>query len=105
MTFIVATLNEQVKLDSADPSLLGKKLPAAEKQTRLEKQQDRLKGVKNGWKACTKGVKMESLRLVINCWTANSIVEPGAIVWMAPSRCSKRDDEIHANIKPSSTAG
>jgi hypothetical protein len=34
---------------------------------------------------------------------ANSIVESGAIVWIAPSRCSKRDDEIHANIKPSSS--
>ena len=30
----------------------------------------------------------------------NSILESGAIVWVAPSRCSKRDDEIHANIKP-----
>lgn len=34
---------------------------------------------------------------------ANSIVESGAIVWIAPSRCSKRDDEIHANIKPSAS--
>jgi len=31
---------------------------------------------------------------------ANSIVASGAIVCIAPSRCLKRDDEIHANIKP-----
>ena len=35
-TLIVATLNEQVKSDSSDPGSLVKKLPAAEKQARLE---------------------------------------------------------------------
>ena len=38
-TFSVATLNEQVKSDSSDPGSLVKKLPAAEKQGRLERQQ------------------------------------------------------------------
>ena len=44
-TLIVASLNEQVKSDSADPGTLVKKLPAAEKQARLEKQQARLSGL------------------------------------------------------------
>ena len=34
---------------------------------------------------------------------ANSMVESGIITWISPSKCSKRDDEIQANIKPSSS--
>lgn len=45
-TSIVATLNEQVKSDSAEPGSVVKKLPAAEKQARLEKQQERLAGIR-----------------------------------------------------------
>ena len=93
-TLIVATLNEQVKTDTADPSAIVKKLPAAEKQSRLEKQQARLAGIK------MIGELAPSHQLLD---LANSIIESGAIVWIAPSRCSKRDDEIHANIKPSSS--
>ena len=93
-TLIVATLNEQVKSDTADPSALVKKLPAAEKQARLEKQQARLTGIK------IVGELAPSHQLLD---LANSTLESGAIVWIAPSRCSKRDDEIHANIKPASS--
>ena len=90
-TLIVATLNEQVKSDSSDPGSLVKKLPAAEKQARLERQQARLSGLK------LVGELAPSHQLLD---LVNSILESGAIVWVAPSRCSKRDDEIHANIKP-----
>ena len=93
-TLIVATLNEQVKSDSAEPGSIVKKLPAAEKQARLEKQQERLAGIRMVGELAP---SHQLLDLV------NSMVETGAIVWVAPSRCSKRDDEIHANIKPSST--
>jgi len=92
-TLIVASLNEQVKSDSADPGTLVKKLPAAEKQARLEKQQERLSGLK------LIGELAPSHQLLD---LVNSILESGAIIWVAPSRCSKRDDEIHANIKLSS---
>ena len=44
-TLMVASLNEQVKSDSADPSSLVKRLPAAEKQSRLENQCKRLAGL------------------------------------------------------------
>ena len=91
-TLIVATLNGQVKSDSADPSSLVRRLPAAEKQARLEKQQTRLAGIKMVGELAP---SHQLLDLV------NSIVGSGAIIWVAPSRCSKRDDEIHANIKPS----
>ena len=90
-TLIVATLNEQVKSDSADPGSVIKKLPAAEKQARLEKQQERLVGIK------MVGEMSPSHQLLD---LVNSILESGAIVWVAPSRCTKRDDEVHANIKP-----
>ena len=93
-TLIVATLNEQVKSDSAEPGSIVKKLPAAKKQARLEKQQERLAGIRMVGELAP---SHQLLDLV------NSMVETGAIVWVAPSRCSKRDDEIHANIKPSST--
>jgi len=43
---IIVSLIEQVKSDSADPGALVKKWPAAEKQARLEKQQERLSGLK-----------------------------------------------------------
>ena len=89
----MASLNEQVKSDSADPGSLVKKLPAAEKQARLERQQARLSGLKMIGELAP---SHQLLDLV------NSILESGAIIWVAPSRCSKRDDEIHANIKPSS---
>lgn len=90
-TLIVATLNEQVKSDSAEPGSLVKKLPAAEKQARMERQQARLSGLK------LVGELSPSHQLLD---LVNSILESGAIVWVAPSRCSKRDDEIHANLKP-----
>ena len=83
-----------MKSDTADPGALVKKLPAAEKQSRLEKQQARLAVIK------MIGELAPSHQLLD---LANSIVESGAIAWIAPSRCSKRDDEIHANIKPSSS--
>ena len=33
----------------------------------------------------------------------NAMVETGVITWIAPSKCSKRDDEVQANIKPSAS--
>eukprot|EP00435_Cladocopium_sp_Y103_P044661 s357_g12.t1 len=79
---------------SCDPGSLVKKLPAAEKQSRFEKQQARLTGIK------MVGELAPSHQLLD---LANTVVESGAIIWIAPSRCSKRDDEIHANIKPGSS--
>ena len=41
-TLMVASINEQVKSDSSDPTSLSKRLPAAEKQSRLVNQSKRL---------------------------------------------------------------
>ena len=91
-TLIVATSIEQVKSDSAEPGSLVKKLPGAEKQARLERQQERHAGIK------MVGEMSPSHQLLD---LVNSILETGAIIWVALSRCTKRDDEVHANIKPS----
>ena len=89
---MVASINEQVKADSSDPTSLTKRLPAAEKQSRLESQAKRLAGPR------IIGEMSPSHQLVD---LANAMVESGVLTWIAPSRCSKRDDEVQANIKPS----
>ena len=93
-TLMVASINEQVKSDSADPSSLVKRLPAAEKQARLEMQMKRLAGLK------ISGELSPSHQLLD---LTNAMVETGIITWVAPSKCSKRDDEVQANIKPASS--
>ena len=90
-TLIVASINEQVKADTADPTSLTKRLPAAEKQSRLENQCRRLAGLR------IVGELLPSHQLLD---LTNSMLESGVITWVAPSKCSKRYDEIQANIKP-----
>ena len=86
-TLMVASINEQVKSDSADPTSMSKRLPAAEKQSRLESQMKRLAGLR------IVGEMAPSHQLLD---LANSMVESGIITWISPSKCSKRDDEIQA---------
>ena len=93
-TLMVASINEQVKSDSADPLGLAKRLPAAEKQSRLDSQSKRLAGLR------IVGELAPSHQLLD---LTNSMVESGVLTWVAPSKCSKRDDEVQANIKPTSS--
>ena len=44
-TLMVASINEQVKSDSSDPTSLTKRLPAAERQVHLDLQEKRLAGL------------------------------------------------------------
>ena len=90
-TLMVASINEQVKSDSSDPTSLSKRLPAAEKQSRLEIQSKRLAGLR------IVGELSPSHQLLD---LTNAMVETGVLTWVAPSKCSKRDDEVQANIKP-----
>ena len=89
---MVASLNEQVKSDT-DPNF-SKKLPAAEKQSRLETQQKRLVGLK------ISGELSPSHQLLD---AANAMVESGVISWISPSKCPKRDDEVQSNLKNTSS--
>ena len=93
-TLMVASINEQVKADSSDPASLVKRLPAAEKQSRLESQKKRLAGLR------ITGELSPSHQLLD---LANAIIESGIITWISPSKCSKRDDEVQASLKPSSS--
>eukprot|EP00435_Cladocopium_sp_Y103_P035504 s3763_g9.t1 len=93
-TLMVASINEQVKSDTADPTSLAKRLPAAEKQSRLETQMKRLAGLR------LVGELAPSHQLLD---ITNGMVETGVLTWISPSRCVKRDDEIQANIKPSAS--
>ena len=91
---MVASINEQVKSDSSDPTSLIKRLPAAEKQARLDLQKKRLAGLK------IMGELSPSHHLLDQ---VNAMVETGVISWIAPSKCSKRDDEVQENIKPATS--
>ena len=71
-----------------------KRLPAAEKQARLELQSRRLAGLKIA------GELSPSHHLLD---VTNAIVETGVITWISPTKCSKRDDEVQANIKPAAS--
>ena len=93
-TLMVASINEQVKSDSSDPTGLAKRLPAAEKQSRLENPSRRLAGLR------IVGELSPSHQLLD---LTNAMVESGVLTWVAPSKCSKRDDEVQANIKPVSS--
>ena len=91
---MVASINEQVKADTSDPTSLAKRLPAAEKQSRSEVQTKRLAGLKIA------GELAPSHQLLD---VTNAMVESGVLTWIAPSKCSKRDDEIQANIRPAAS--
>ena len=93
-TLMVASINEQVKADTSDPTNLSKRLPAAQKQSRLEVQAKRLAGLKIA------GELAPSHQLLD---VTNAMVESGVLTWIAPYKCSKRDDEIQANIKPAAS--
>lgn len=88
-TLVVASLKERVTQDAMDPSSL-KKLPVAEKRARLAQQEARLGGIN------IEGELAPSFHLVD---LANQIIESGSIVWIAPSSCSKRDDEVQLAAK------
>ena len=90
-TLMVASINEQVKSDSSDPTSLSKRLPAAEKQSRLEIQSKRLAGLRIVGELSPRHQLLD---------LTNGMVETGVLAWVAPSKCSKRDDEVQASIKP-----
>eukprot|EP00435_Cladocopium_sp_Y103_P000779 s5414_g1.t1 len=82
-TLIVAHTKQQVSLDSSIEG--ARKLPAAEKQARLQQQQGRLLGVK------ITGELQPSYALID---LAASMLESNTVIWIGPSKCSKRESEI-----------
>jgi len=90
-TLLIASINEQVKSDSSDTTSLSKRLPAAEKQSRLEMQAKRLARLRVVGELSPRHQLLD---------LTNGMVETGVLAWVAPSKCSKRDDEVQASIKP-----
>ena len=89
-TLVIASLKQAVANETSEQQVTLKKLPVAEKRARAETQANRLAGLN------MTGELEPSHHLVD---LANHILETGSIIWIAPSKCSKRDDEIHVAIK------
>ena len=68
----------------------GRKLPVAEKAARLRDQEARLPGIR------IRGEMQPSYALID---MVSQIKETDSIVWIAPSKCSKRDAEVQNNAK------
>ena len=88
-TLVIASLKERVSSEDADSSTI-KKIPPAEKRARQENQERRLSGVS------IQGELAPSHQLLD---LANHIYESGALIWVAPSKCTKRDDEVQLALK------
>jgi hypothetical protein len=82
-TLIVAHTKQQVSLDASVEG--GRKLPVAEKQARLQQQQQRLTGINIA------GEMQPSYALID---LAASMLESNSVIWISPSKCSKRESEI-----------
>ena len=82
-TLIVAHTKQQVTLDANVEG--SRKLPAAEKQARLQQQQARLSGLHIA------GELQPSHSLID---LAASMLESNTIIWIGPSTCTKRESEI-----------
>lgn len=86
-TLAVAQLKAKVTGDSED----GKhKSPVIEKQARLADQRTRLVGIE------IKGELQPSFALVD---AANNMIESNSVMWIAPSKCTSRDQEIQQGSK------
>ena len=90
-TMVVAHLKSQVSSETQDGV---RKLPIAEKQARWISQQGRLQGV------AISGLLQPSHALID---LVASVVENNSVIWISPSRCSKREAEIQNITKEKSS--
>ena len=88
-TLVLSQLKSAVTSDALDGA---KKLPFAEKQARYEKVRTKIPGF------LTHGETEPSHVLLDRC---QSIFDTGAIVWISPSMCTKRDAEVQTTPKDS----
>jgi len=89
-TLMIASVKQKVDSDAADKVDSVKKVPIAEKKYSLEQQERRLAGINISG-------ELEPSHQLLDL--TNNILETGSIVWIAPSRCTKRSDEIQLAIK------
>ena len=91
-TLVISSVKERVTSDGADKGDAVRKIPLAEKRQRREDQIARLGGV-------AMVGELDPSHMLLDL--ANQMLESGAIVWLAPSKCSKRDDEVQMSLKDS----
>ena len=92
VTMVVAHLKTNVSTDAGVEG--GRKLPPVEKVARLNEQQNRLKGL------TIRGELQPSYALVD---LVASIADSGSIIWIPPSKCTKRDSEVQQSLKEKPT--
>ena len=92
---VVSTIKEKVTSDGAEKGDATKRIPLAEKKQRREDQLARLSGI-------TMTGELDPSHMLLDL--ANQIHESGVIVWLAPSKCSKRDDEVQMSLKDSKSS-
>ena len=90
ITLVISMVRERVTSESADKGDAARKIPLAEKRQRKEDQMARLTGI-------LMVGELDPSHALLDL--ANQILEGGAIVWLAPSKCSKRDDEVQQALK------
>eukprot|EP00435_Cladocopium_sp_Y103_P062898 s272_g24.t1 len=89
-TLMIAAVKQRVDNEAADKGDSVKRIPIAEKRYRQEQQAGRLAGVNISG-------ELEPSHQLLDL--TNNILESGAITWIAPSRCTKRSDEVQQAIK------
>ena len=94
-TLVISTIREKVTSDGTERGDAAKRVPLAEKKQRREDQLARLSGIS------MVGELDPSHSLLDH---ANQMHESGVIVWLAPSKCSKRDDEVQLALKDSKSS-
>ena len=87
---MIASVKQRVDGEAAEKADSVKKIPIAEKKHRLEQQEQRLSGISISG-------ELEPSHQLIDL--ANNVLETGALVWIAPSRCTKRSDEVQLAIR------
>ena len=88
-TFVLSQLKSSVTGDAADGA---KKLPFADKQARYEKVRQKIPGF------LVQGETEPSHALLDKC---QLMYDTGAVVWISPSLCTKRESEVQAAPKDS----
>ena len=92
-TLVIASLKQSVSSESGDQQQTVKRLPIAEKRARAQEQATRLGGL-------TLEGELEPSHNLVDL--VNTMLESRCLTWIAPSKCSKRDDEIQISIKQGS---
>jgi len=94
-TLVISTIREKVTSEGAEKGDMAKKIPLAEKKQRREDQLVRLNGI-------SMTGELDPSHALLDL--ANQMLESGAIMWLAPSKCSKRDDEVQMALKDSKSS-